>query len=289
MRNLLSAEFSRLRKSRIFWAELAWVVIGNVFMLVSSYRTYLGYGAAEDPMLESFLFEVMPMFGILAAVFSGLFLGTEYSDGTLRNKLVVGSSRIRIYLTNVIVAVAAGFALNLAGLLTCFAVGVPMFGWPVFPAEQVAVCILLAFLLVAAFFALSTMVVMLIASKANAAVCGIVLSIALIFAGSYLDNVLSAPEYYREGPVMMFEDGKPVLKDPSEELVENPHYIGGTQRVIYEYLRDLLPTGQAIRLSHVADEGEESMNVVRMALLSLLFAAAVTGAGAAAFRRKDLK
>lgn len=289
MRNLLSAEFSRLRKSRIFWAELAWVVIWNVFMLVSSYRTYLGYGTAEEPMLESFLFEVMPMFGILAAVFSGLFLGTEYSDGTLRNKLVVGNSRIRIYLTNVIVAVAAGFALNLAGFLTCFAVGVPMFGWPVFPAEQVAVCILLAFLLVAAFFALSTMVVMLIASKANAAVCGIVLSIALIFAGSYLDNVLSEPEYYREGPVMMFEDGKPVLKDPSEELVENPHYIGGTQRVIYEYLRDLLPTGQAIRLSHVADEGEESMNVVRMALLSVLFAAAVTGAGAAAFRRKDLK
>ncbi|MGY3662454.1 MAG: hypothetical protein ACXAHE_00930 [Roseburia sp. 1XD42-69] len=37
-----------------------------------------------------------------------MFLGTDYSDGTIRNKLTVGHTRTNIYLANLIVTFAAG-------------------------------------------------------------------------------------------------------------------------------------------------------------------------------------
>ena len=52
--------------------------------------------------------------GLVAAVFISLFVGSEYSDGTIRNKLVVGHSRMRIYLANLIVCSIACVLISLA-------------------------------------------------------------------------------------------------------------------------------------------------------------------------------
>ena len=45
--------------------------------------------------------------GLVAAILTSMFIGSEYSDGTIRNKLVVGHSRMRIYLANLIVCSVA--------------------------------------------------------------------------------------------------------------------------------------------------------------------------------------
>ena len=35
--------------------------------------------------------------GLVAAILTSMFIGSEYSDGTIRNKLVVGHSRMRLH------------------------------------------------------------------------------------------------------------------------------------------------------------------------------------------------
>lgn len=54
-----------------------------------------GYPTALDDRFFAYSFFI----GILSAIFCSLFTGTEYSDGTIRNKIVVGHSRISIYLS----------------------------------------------------------------------------------------------------------------------------------------------------------------------------------------------
>ena len=38
--------------------------------------------------------------GIVMAVFCSLFIGTEYSEGTIRNKIIIGQKRGAVYLSN---------------------------------------------------------------------------------------------------------------------------------------------------------------------------------------------
>ena len=38
--------------------------------------------------------------GIVMAVFCSLFIGTEYSEGTIRNKIIIGQKRGTVYLSN---------------------------------------------------------------------------------------------------------------------------------------------------------------------------------------------
>ena len=45
--------------------------------------------------------------GILISIFYSLFLGTEYNDGTIRNKLIVGHKRETIYLASFITGTVA--------------------------------------------------------------------------------------------------------------------------------------------------------------------------------------
>ena len=58
-----------------------------------------------------------------AAVFIGVFVGTEYSDGTLRNKLIIGHSRSSIYISNLIVCTTAGIIMHLTYIITTILLG----------------------------------------------------------------------------------------------------------------------------------------------------------------------
>ena len=64
----------------------------------------------------------------------------------------------------------------------------------------------------------------------------------------------------------------------------NPYYISGIQRAIYEFLVDLLPSGQADSLQNILLD-----HPLRMLLCSAFVTAAATLGGMKLFERKDLK
>ena len=97
MSRLLVSTFIRMLKKVIFWFFV---------LCMFAYGVYTALNIASEArigfVLDRCLFECLPLMGLISAIFTSLFIGSEYSDGTIRNKIIVGHSRIRIYLANLI-------------------------------------------------------------------------------------------------------------------------------------------------------------------------------------------
>ena len=95
MSRLLRADFSRLFKSIIFKLGMIFSVGFAVVMVMVRYidfkvnaSTYEEYGYMTvnvDDLIFVGCFFMM----FVVAVFIGIFVGTDYSDGTIRNKIIV--------------------------------------------------------------------------------------------------------------------------------------------------------------------------------------------------------
>lgn len=277
MLRLLRANFTRLRKSRLFWLAMAFMVSISVFALANQYGLALEYNFVLS--LDNFIFGYCIIIGVLLAVFFSLFLGTEYSDGVIRNKLIVGHGRVSLYFATLITSIEAAFLVSFAYLAAVFAVGIPLFGPPSATLPQIAVTMLGSIFMIIAVCAILTALNMLITSKAVVAIVSILGMILLLMMAINIENKLAEPEYYPAYALMV--DGELTV---SEDDTPNPNYLSGTKRAIYERIYDILPAGQALQFVRM-----EAAHPLQMALYSLAIAIISTFLGLVFFRRKDLK
>lgn len=277
MNRLLSAGFVRLKKEKFLWIAVIFMALFGLSLAVSAYNSYHKYGL--EPSLGRMLFAYGQFIGILASVFSGLFLGTEYSDGTMRNKLIAGHRRISVYLASLILNVAASVLMVLSFQLALFAAGALLLGLESFSVDAGFLLFHLAggFLLTVAYCAIFTFISMLVQKRAVASVTAILASFILLFAGAYVMSRLSEPEYYSNYNITM--DSGDVVETEREP---NPHYLRGTERKVYEFLLDFLPGAQSLRLS------EGGLDHWQPLAYSLLLAVFFTGGGVLLFKRKNL-
>ena len=276
MTKLLSANFLRLRKSVLFWGTLALSFAFGLFTVYTRLSDKLHYGI--EVQLDSILFFYAMVIGLVSAVFISLFFGTEYSDGSIRNKVVVGQSRLAVYFANLLTGYVVTLLSTAAYLLAVFGLGVPTLGSPTLPAQAFLLNLLGTLAMEAAFCAIFTFVTMNCAKKAVSAVACILLFFALTVASTYVKSRLDANEfivgYY------LSVNGQVTEAD----MEPNPMYLRGAERAAYEFVYDLLPTGQASQYTMM-----EAQRPARLALCAAAVCAMFTGAGAALFRRKDLK
>ena len=106
---LLSTNFFRIRRDLLFWLALCVCLVGGIAF---------GMGFRGAPAFDDFY--AFPFFVALCA-FLSLFLGREYGDGTLRNKVTAGYRRGQIYLAYLLASLAVGL-LFLAAFLLPFVV-----------------------------------------------------------------------------------------------------------------------------------------------------------------------
>ena len=119
MRKLITANFHRFSKDRFSWCVLGIVVIlslGNVFNSVGSFETMAASGYAVS--LDEYYFNQAPLIGAFLALLISMFLGTELSEGTIRNKLCIGHKRDEIFLSNFISCAFASIVLTVVWLLS---------------------------------------------------------------------------------------------------------------------------------------------------------------------------
>ncbi len=279
MSRLLCADFAKLKKNRFFWLCIIGMVGFGLFMKIMEYITMQQY-ADEAPPLDSMLSVYSMVIGFLTAAFVSLFVGTEYSDGTIRNKIIIGHSRAAIYFSNLITCSAAGFFMCLAYLLPALAAGIPLCGIKTADFRYLAGMILCSFIMTLAFTSLCTLVGMLCQNKAMTAVITI-LSVCLLFVASvYISAKLNEPETYPE--ISAFADDGSVI---DARDVPNPGYVRGTQRQIYEFLDEFLPTGQSVILTR----GDKDASFLLMSAYSAGITAVAAGMGIFIFRKRDIK
>lgn len=277
MRKLLSANFARLRKDKVFWiCIIAILLISGGNMLNGCRQAIIMKQDGYIVGLDNYYFNLAPVPGLFQAVFISLFLGTEYSDGSIRNKLIVGHTRSDIYLANAVVCFTAGLCF-LAAFLIGGLVGIPFLGaWKIGP-QKVIVLILVALFFSTALTSIFTILGALSANKAVTAVTAILLWLGLLILASMVYNRLCEPETI--SGVMITAAGMQ-MSDPSP----NPNYVSGTFRTFLEWLVNALPTGQAILTANL-----EIARPVQNILCSAVITLCTTVGGIFAFRKKDLK
>ena len=275
MRKLLRADFARLWRDKIFWLALTAMAAAGQFCFWARFSEYReGYSVA----LEGPFMVYVPVAAIVLSALCALFIGVDYSDGTIRNKLIAGHGRASVYLSNLVVCLADVAILCAAFMLTYLAPGIPTYGFFGCGLKPMLVCALLGAGALAAFAALYTLAAMLCQNRAYSAVACVLLSLALLMGGVAVKSRLEEPEYY---------DGYTVIMNgvtQTEEPEKNPNYISGKTRETFEFLLDFLPGGQAVQLAV-----REAAHPVRMALCDAFILLAATGAGVIVFKKKNLK
>lgn len=271
---LLRSGFSRLWRSAAFWIAAA------VMFSIAVFELAVGGQAAGfdvEGILDNRYMIFVLVSGVVLSAFCALFVGTEYSDGTIRNKLAVGHSRSAVYLANLAVCSAAGVLACLSYILPITAAGIPLLGPFAISAASLLWFTLCAFLMTAALCAVFTMIAMLNQNKAAVAIICISLAYFLLFLGIYLNArlgeqaVIPAREYIENGQILV------------QEAMPNPAYVQGVKRTVFQILYDL-PGCQAVQLLAAAEE-----RPWRLPAVSLGTILASSAAGLALFRRKDLK
>lgn len=271
---LLRANFSRLWRSASFWAA------ASVMFGVGLFELAVGVNAQRQgnpvPLDNRYMLFIL-MSGVVLSAFCSLFVGAEYSDGTIRNKIAVGHSRAAVYLAELATCAAAGVLVCLGYILPMTAAGVPLMGGFELPLTSVLWFTFCAFLMTASLCSVFTMTALLNQNKAVVAIICIFLAYFLLFLGIYLNSrlteqaIIPAQEYIENGQILV------------REAMPNPSYVQGIKRTIYEVLYDL-PGCQAVQLIASSEACP-----IRLPLVSVGTAAASTAAGLVLFRGKDLK
>ena len=246
----------------------------GIFFPIDRYLEMKQTGSIHN--IDSGFFGCALFIGILMSVFCSLFIGTEYSDETIRNKIVTGQRRNFIYLSNLITSGIVGIAMCTVFFLPYLCLGIPLLGFFETNIQFVLLFAITVFILSIAFSSIFTLISMLNHNKAVTAVICILLAFGFLIIGSYLNSRLHAPRII---PIYILDEKNiPIM---SEE--PNPHYLEGKKREVVQTIYDIIPGGQAIQCISL-----EAVNLSLLPVYSIMITVLTTGIGLYYFKKKDL-
>ena len=86
MSNLLNANFFKLKKEFSFWMLIMITIVIAIFTIL---RFNDNNGIFEIVKIDRILNEYIVYIGLFIAIFVSIFVGKEYSNGIIRNKIIV--------------------------------------------------------------------------------------------------------------------------------------------------------------------------------------------------------
>lgn len=276
MNKLLRSNFSRLWKNKIFWICMGAMFVYAIVYMLNGCRQATMDLSEYQYTIDKYYFHFALLIGFFCTLFSSMFFGTEFSDGTIRNKIIVGHTRENIYLASLITTFTATLLIMSVWLVSAL-VAVPTLGFWKIGVFRLFLFLLISVMFVLAYSAIFTVINMLSSNKALTVLISILLFLGLLIFASVIYNSLSEPEMI--SGVQITQNGLE-MTEPSP----NPNYITGVKRDVYSLIVDFLPTGQGIRLWQL-----EITNPIRMLVSSLFITVIATAGGLLAFKKKNLK
>lgn len=280
MVNLLHTDFTKLKKDKLFW--LGFAVMAGMAVFSVANRAYESRTIAEyaydtaDPLW----FAGGMYISLVLSVFISIWIGTDFHDGTIRNKLIVGHTRFEVYFSNFIVTTVVSLFYHIVYIGIIWGLGAVLLKPFATPPETLLILTIISFFTVIAVSALFTMLSMLIHNRTASVVIAMLLALAMMMGASVIENILSAPEVFDTG-FEMNEAGEIVKSEP----FVNPDYPTETERKVYEQIQKINPAGQIMQLIYMTYEPD----VVYLMLYSLALIIITTATGLAFFRKKDIK
>ena len=274
MRKLLSANFSRLWRSRLLRIEmLIAIAMAGLLLFINQFEGASSIKYMDYPYFSQFIYNPV----VFAAIIT-LFIGTEYSDGAIRNKLSTGHSRLAVYGSNLCVSIMMSVLFVLVQIAVCLSIGLLVFEPFRLPMEQIMAAAMTACLTAASSAAIYTAMAMNIQNKAFSVITAVALSFAVMLLVSMIAGTLYAPE-------MVYEYTEKTANGLTYgPLVPNPGYIRGTARTIAQWVNDILPQGQLYSLY-----AYDFDRYARWPLTSAMVLVVSTVLGYYSFSKKDIK
>lgn len=286
MNKLLRANFFRLIKNKIFWGIIV-ITLGITSVLL--FNTIINNQGETKESIDRLLVMYMYFIGIAMAIFTSLFVGTEYSDGVLRNKIVIGHSRKHIYLADLITSIIVGLCIQLIYMLIVAVIGIPIFGTLQMTIEKFLFVIIDIVFIIITYASIFTCITLLCSDITVSTVSCMILVLIMFIASMALSSTANTMKY-RETYIQT-ENGE---IEVHQKL--NPDYPGDLKKNVAKTILYCLPTGQTSQImSQVSKKPFQITNYMSDDELKTVFLYSVgvtiviTGVGMYCFKRKDLK
>lgn len=154
-------------------AVLFCLFLGGIF-------TYMISWGNNEVFIEDNLFWLYAPVIVLSALFAADFLGAEYSQGAMRNKLIIGHKRLDIYLADLTTTVTGSLIFNAATMLPWVFIGKrAVIGCS---AEEFAARIVTSFCAAAACSSIFTLLILTIARPRAGTAAALIAAMFLLFA-----------------------------------------------------------------------------------------------------------
>lgn len=276
MRKLLSANGRYLIKNRLFWIEILFCIVFSGWIMFANYSPEI-QASAEPIHLESPFFIMYQILSIVFASAISLIVGTEYSDGTLRNKLIIGHTRTEIYFSILVSMLVTSLLAIVAHGIVSYGIGYFLFGAFQISAGELACAILCAIFANFVFTTLFVAIALNCSNKSISVVVSILSSIVIIVVSNIARSKLLEPETTYDGIVITANGVE------FGNIIQNPNYVTGMARKLYEGLYNILPTGQLMQIQSL-----EFSHWPYWLLASIVLCVVLTFVGYLLFRKKDI-
>lgn len=271
MIKLLKAGFFRLKKDIIFWLFI-FLTIGVAFFTVFRYMSI------ESIKLDRVVNEYIMYIGLFIAIFVSIFVGKEHSEGIIRNKIIVGHSRVSIYLSNLIISIIVSLFCELIYILIAGLIGIPIFGKIQMSISQFAITLLDTALVIISFCSIFNFIVMICSEITVSTTICIILFIAMYVVQGALSLTANTDKYLTN----TFTDENGITHIVSQKL--DPNYPGDEKVKQARMFYLLIPQGQAMEFGNTDLEYLYKMPVYSVSLIII-----INFIGICIFSRKELK
>ncbi len=294
MNRLLRADFSRLFKRKLFWAEALFMIAYSVMSVFASVMDGKQYGVVYYTEGNLFAGGMLGAFCMMVLV--PFFIGAEYSDKTIRNKLIVGHGKEKVFLSNMLTMLAAGGIFLTLWNISFLTMGSLLLGFENSFWEDALLCIEV-YVALFSVIVLFVIVSMFITSRYVSVTVGIGIFLLLFIYSISTIERLKAPEFFLEyftedgeyvnlddGIIIAGEDSEVFISSLVQKEVQNPGYIpdGFYREALKTYLR-ISPVAQLVDLCGYFETGFVWYIVFDNILILLL-----TFGGARLYRRKEI-
>ena len=280
MSKLLNAGFARMLRNKVLLICFAILGFTNGISIIISH-----FQNEEQDAPDTFLLSGLIIVSIMTAVFVTSFLGAEHRFGTIRNKLIVGQSRLSVY--------GSSFLVCLTGMLMMFALvwiltlvlGNLVLGGFEKSSQELLILFLRSLLAMTALTALYTLIGLCIHSKSKGSVAAVICAFVMLIGSVAVMQTLMEPEYYPQDATIMVDDME--YARVGEEPVKNPYYVTGNKRRFYQALYDLSPITQI--LDECDDQETAPGQTAKLVLIPCAEMLLLFCAGLCIFKKRDLK
>ena len=243
MISLLRGCVRRYMSNMIFWISVALTIGLAINVGLGARTTYY-----DDAMTIAQM--------LINAILVTIIVGKEYREGGFRNKVIVGHTKAKIFVAELLAGVGISFILYTicAGIF----VALNAYEIPLLPISLIVKIFLDYVLLNMCLTSIFVMVSCMFSNQTMVAIANIVFVLLMIAGSQRLYGNLSQPQYFEQYETVnsewIDENGNIRYKEEkvegSEYLVDNPTYVGGTKRRIYETLYNLSPYGHILEFVH---------------------------------------